>query len=345
MRYDTHENFKADVMKYQDQHVSDLLNAPSESLQSFATLSAYAHDYASNGAYREAFMFSERALTAYETESGSIDSPEYAALRRLRHQLLRDHLDLIVGASWPLLDKMWPPVFKNGHIREVSWTITPDNLESLAPAVRSEDCRRLRFLNIQIMTQPDEVLCHLGELDFSPLRVLNLHFKQNPPPDAYQTFWNKAAQTAHALDSLTISMTRHTDIHAEICLSHLHALEALNLISSDRDGMHEKICEIIADGPISQTLRTLALVGTSIGDSGLMTLLQNENFERLQMLILRDGILTNAAADMILASELPQLRTIDIRYNQIDPAGLSKLDRISHIQMLTDHQNCRPDNA
>lgn len=109
--------------------------------------------------------------------------------------------------------------------------------------------------------------------------------------------------------------------------------------------MHDGICDMIVDDPQSSRLRILALIGTSIGNSGLMTLLQNENFDRLQMLILRDGILTNTAADIISASELPQLRKIDVSYNQIDQAGLHKLERITHIQVTRDFQNCRPEES
>jgi hypothetical protein len=63
------------------------------------------------------------------------------------------------------------------------------------------------------------------------------------------------------------------------------------------------------------------------------------------MLILRDGILTNTAADIISASELPQLRKIDVSYNQIDQAGLHKLEQITHIQVTRDFQNCRPEES
>ena len=323
--------------------LSDLQKALSESPNSFAILSEYAEAQSAAGAYREAFVLSERALAAYETDHGSSESPECTDIKRLRHQLMRDHLDLIVGTSWPLLDKMWTPVFKSGNLRDVSWEITAENIGALSAAVASDDHKRLRFLNINICTRPDVVLSQLKYLNFTPLRVLNLHFQEDPTPAAYRDFWNMAGESARMLDSLTVSMPHHGDEHAEICKSHVHNLETLSFISSDRSCMHDSICDMIVDDPQSSRLRILALIGTSIGNTGLMTLLQNENFDRLQMLILRDGTLTNAAADIICAAELPQLRRIDVSYNQIDPAGLSKLDQLTHIQIAKDFQNCRPE--
>ncbi len=325
--------------------LSDYQNASSTFPESFLELSETANARMASQAYREAFVFAERALSAYETEHGTTESIACADMKRLRHQLMRDHLDQVVGTSWPLLDKMWTPIFKLGNLRDVSWEITADNLSRLSAAVSSEDHRRLRFLNMNITVSADEVLSCLSQFNFSPLRVLNLHFKKDPSVAAYRAFWEKASETARTLDSLTVSMPHHSDAHAEICKSHVRHLETLSFISSDRRCMHDGICDMIVDDPQSSRLRILALIGTSIGDSGLMTLLQNENFDRLQMLILRDGILTNTAADIISASELPQLRKIDVSYNQIDQAGLHKLEQITHIQVTRDFQNCRPEES
>ena len=109
--------------------------------------------------------------------------------------------------------------------------------------------------------------------------------------------------------------------------------------------MSESICEYIADDAKSQSLMRLGIVGSRIGDNGLFALFSSDNLNALQALDLRDGTLTNNAARVVTAAHsLPQLRALDLRYNEIDPAGIDMLMR-GNIQCKVDGQHVRPASA
>ena len=110
----------------------------------------------------------------------------------------------------------------------------------------------------------------------------------------------------------------------------------------DRTGIQPDYCEFLADDVRSSTLTRLALVGTSIGNEGLFTLFESDNFESLQTLDLHDGVMTNGATMVIVsAHSMPALRTIDLSYNTIDAAGLNRLKHAT-VECKTDHQHERP---
>lgn len=322
----------------------ELIAALREQPDSFDTLYEYCMLLSSTNEYTKLFSLSERGVAIYETtpELYDIEQMRYFDLKRICHQLKRDHLDALVGESWPLVDLRWQPVFKLGRPREIAWQISHKNLAYLPAALHSDQLKRLRFLSITIADCTEEVLNILSRFRFEPLRVMNMCFLETPSVAAYQNFWNNAATDCGGLTSLSVRMPRLTDDHAIITRQALPHLESLSLLSLDRNYMTIKLCDFLADDPHSVNLMNLALIGTCFGDKGLLSLLTSEHFANLQTLDLHDGTLTNAAARLINADyHMPQLRNLDVRHNMIDPAGIDALQR-ARIQVACSDQHTRP---
>ncbi len=320
----------------------ELKEALRERPDSFDILYEYVRLLCKANDLKHAFMLAERGIAVYDASPIESMQEDYLDLKRTRNQLLRDHLDEILDELCPLMDPRWMPTFKLGRPREIAWQLGIENLDVLSCVLRSDQLRRLRFLGVTITDHPDLVLGVLSKFNFDPVRVLNLSFLEDPSAPALQLFWEKAMFEAQNITNLSVRMPHLTDRHAIVTREHAKNLESLSLLSLDRTCMTSEVCDCIADDENSNKLMNLAIVGSSIGDKGFWTLLTSDNFTNLQTLDLHDGFLTNATARLLAAEiHLPQLRSLDLRYNTIDPAGIDILEDVG-LEMRYSDQHARP---
>lgn len=314
-----------------------------ENPDSFETLKQYALALHDDSEFLGCFALVERGISVYERKPSPALQPQYFELKRLRQGLIRDHLDVLVGPSYPLLDARWMPIFKLGKPREMAWNIDRRNVHLVSAALNSPHLSRLRYLNINLLEGAAvEALQQLAMRRTSPLRALALTLAESLPNKLYLDFFNQVKDKAWELVTLKLSLPWLDDEVAIEILKSNNKLEYLSFSSLDRQALTKKICEFIADYPRSQKLSQLALVGSSFGDAGLLALLTSEHCVGLQGLDLHDGVLSNVAARIVAAeNRLPKLRSLDLRYNQIDPAGLDILSR-TQIDCRCEHQHQRP---
>jgi len=292
--------------------------------------------------YRYAFVSTERAIAVFESAPTEANQAYYLELKKFRQRVLANHLDDILGGIMPFLDSRWTPVFKLGRPREIALIVNRNNVRYLSEVVTSDQLKRLRFLSLTIDDCADEALEVLQDFRFDPIRVMNLCLNADVSASVYESFWQRASQHVTSLSGLSCRMPHLSDRAAITTYKSVQQLESFSLLSLDRTTMSEAVCDCIADDERSNSLTSLAIVGSSIGDKGLMSLLQSDYLESLQSLDLHDGVLTNATARLISADfKLPQLRSIDLRYNQIDPSGVSILSRIP-LEIKLDSQHRRP---
>lgn len=310
----------------------------------FEALCEMAVLYRKAGNYAGCFAMVERALDSYDANPIPSEEAYYLELKRLHAHLLRNHLPEILGSIYQLLDLNWMPVFKSGRPSEMAWRIHALNIEHFDEALNSPQLKRLRYLYIAFESHVDQALEILSGHIPQSLRVLNLQFNAMPSEMDFARFWNVYHSTdalAH-IRSLKVTMPRITDADALQIRKAFCELEDLSFCSRDRQGITAAMCEYLADDVQSNALRSLSLVGTSVGDRGLYALISSPNLSQLQTLDLSDGVLTNTAARLLTAeSELPQLTSVDLSYNKLDPAGIAMLAK-SDLAIKTDGQHTRP---
>ena len=327
-------------MATQDELIQ-LLNSDPEN---FGVLHDLALLFYKDANYAGSFAMAERAIASYEKEEHadqSFQSP-YFDIKRLHAKLQKNHLDQILGPAFHLLDSQWLPVFKLGRPRELAWIVNSRNLAHIAPALNSVQLRRLRFLSIKFEDSVDEALAQFKDVSMSMIRALNFNFLKMPKTRHLQDFCVNCRSQLSNVVNMTLRMPRIDNQIATLARNAFHALESFSLTSLDRTGITAEFCESLADDPLSNHMMRLGLVGTSIGNEGLFAIISSDNFAALQALDLHDGILNNGAAKVLAAARnLPNLRTIDLRYNMIDPAGLNILQNAS-LDCLTKGQHERP---
>ncbi|MBR4986925.1 MAG: hypothetical protein IKY83_14425 [Proteobacteria bacterium] len=292
--------------------------------------------------FAASFAMSDRAITSYEGAPVPNMQAQFFEIKRLHAQLQKERLDDILGPAIHLIDPHWVPVYKNGRPREMSWTIAATNLTSIIPALSSPQLRKLRFLNITVNDRPNETLQALAASEFTPIRSLSLQFKVQPDTLAITRFL--AARTAELqhITALNVAMPRIDNDIATKIRNAFGALESFSLTSLDRTGITHEFCDLLADDHRSCALLRLALIGTSIGNEGLFSIIESKNFTALQALDLHDGTLNNGAAKILAATDnLPALRNVDLRFNQIDPAGIDMLRKCA-LKCTCDNQHKRP---
>ncbi len=309
----------------------------------FEALCEMAVLYRKAGNYAGCFAMVERAIDSYEANPIPAEEAYFFELKRLHAHLLRNHLPEILGAIYQLLDLNWMPVFKSGRPSEMAWRIHALNIEHLDDALNSPQLKRVRYLHVAFESHVDQALGILSGRIPQSLKVLNLQFNVMPSELDFARFWNiyhNTEELAH-IRSLKVTMPRITDADALLIRKAFCELEDLSFFSRDRQGLTAAMCEYLADDVQSNALRSLSLVGTSVGDRGLYALITSPNLCQLQTLDLSDGVLTNTAARLLTAeSELPQLTSVDLSYNKIDPAGIAMLSK-SNYTVKTEGQHTR----
>lgn len=322
--------------------LEEIENALRGNPDDFDTLYEYTRVLFDANHVKYSFASTERAIAVYESAPDPAQEARYMELKRFRQKLILNYLDALLDEAWPFLDARWTPVFKLGRPREIALLITPDNVHLLPALIKSDSFKRLRFLSLTFVDCADEALDHLQEFRFDPIRIMNLCFNSDVHESAFDAFWQKIMFRVKNLVGVSLRMPHLTDKIATTLQNYTSNLESLSLLSLDRTTLTHKFCEVLADDARSQRLTNLAIVGSCLGDKGLLTLLSSDNFANLQTLDLHDGTLTNAAARIIAADiKLPQLRSIDLRYNQIDPAGLDILSRV-RLELKVSDQHNRP---
>ncbi|MBO4349353.1 MAG: hypothetical protein J6A01_00200 [Proteobacteria bacterium] len=327
-------------MATQDELIQ-LLNSDPEN---FGALHDLALQFYQDANYAGSFAMAERAIASYEKEEHADQSyqPPYFDIKRLHAKLQKNHLDQILGPAFYLLDSQWLPVFKLGRPRELAWIVNSGNLKHIAPALNCVQLRRLRFLSIIFEDSVEEALAQFNGVSMSMLRAINFNFLKMPKMRDFQDFCANCRSELSSIINMSLRMPRIDNQIAMLARNAFHALESLSLTSLDRSGMTAEFCESLADDPLSNHIMRLGLVGTSIGNEGLFAIISSENFASLQALDLHDGILNNGAAKVLAAARnLPHLRTIDLRFNMIDPAGLEILKKAS-MECITEGQHTRP---
>ncbi|MBQ9395569.1 MAG: hypothetical protein IJU23_08640 [Proteobacteria bacterium] len=292
--------------------------------------------------YSACFAMVERAIASYEKNPLMELQSNYFDMKRLHQHILRDHLPEILGPAYHLVDERWVPVFRNGRLREMAWNVTEDNIQYILPALTSVPLKKMYFLSITVSCNPTLFMKHMVQGTFTMLKTLNLHFFHTPDLGAFVDFFESCQVELAGLSSFGLRMPRINNTMAIAAKNGLNRPESFSLTSMDRTGIQPDYCEFLADDVRSSTLTRLALVGTSIGNEGLFTLFESDNFESLQTLDLHDGVMTNGATMVIVsAHSMPALRTIDLSYNTIDAAGLNRLKHAT-VECKTDHQHERP---
>lgn len=292
--------------------------------------------------YSACFAMVERAIASYEKNPNIELQSNYFDLKRLHQHILHNHLLDLLGPAFYLLDERWAPVFRNGRLREMAWNVTDDNIQYILSALTSVPLKKMYFLSITVSCNPTIFLRHMIQGTFSMLKTLNLHFFHTPELSAFEDFFDSGRDELSNLSTFGLRMPRINNSMAIAAKDGLKTPESFSLTSMDRTGIQPDYCEFLADDVRSNALTRLALVGTSIGNEGLFTIFESENFESLQTLDVHDGIMTNGAAQVIVSAHaMPSLRAIDLRYNMIDAAGLNRLNRAT-VECTADHQHERP---
>ncbi len=327
-------------MATQDELIQLLNNDP----ENFGVLHDLALKFYEDSNYAGSFAMAERAIASYEKEEHadkSFQTP-YFDIKRLHAKLQKDHMDQILGPSCHLLDSQWLPVFKMGRPREMAWIVNASNMEYIVPALNSVQLRRLRFLSIKFEDHVDEALEQFKNVAMSMLRALNFNLLEMPKKRSLQDFCVNCRNELNNVINVNMRMPKIDNQIAMLARNAFHALESFSLTSLDRNGITAEFCETLADDPLSNHMMRLGLVGTSIGNEGLFAIISSDNFAGLQALDLHDGTLNNGAARVLSAARnQPNLRTVDLRYNMIDPAGLDMLKNGS-VEYLTEGQHARP---
>ena len=295
--------------------------------------------------YAGCFAMLERAIASYEANPIELEQSKFFEIKRLNASMQRNFLPEILGVSYELLDLRRMPIFKLGRVREMTWRFNASNYHHIAEALISPQLRRLRYLTMTFESGTDFVLQQLSDRLPESLRAINLYFDEMPDRNVFLSFWHNYQQSCglSGIVSITMRMPFMDDEMACAVRDALDKLECLHFTSQDPSGITPIFCEKLADDPRSNMLLRLGLVGTSIGDEGLFTLLSSENFEAVQTLDVHDGILTNATARVLHAEHnMNHLRNIDLSYNRIDPAGLAMLQNTS-LQIKTEGQHQRPE--
>ena len=297
-----------------------------------------------DGNYAGCFAMLERAIAVYESAPDSVEQVRYFELKRIRTHLVRNHLQDILGDVFPMLDLRWMPVFKLGRIRETAWRINDSNIQYLEGALQSPMMRRVRYFSLVFESCANDALIHLCSHFPGSLRALGLAFREMPGSLEFMRFWQSFAGTdaLKGVVSFTVALPVIDDEYAMLMRQSFQSLERFELISTQRRSLTSAFCEELADDERSNALTRLALVGTNIGDDGFFTLVSSENFSALQVLDVHDGVLTNAAARILSAEHnLSNLRSIDLSYNRIDPAGIDMIQR-ARIDASLEGQHSRP---
>lgn len=286
----------------------------------------------------------DRAIASYEVTPVEGEQNRFFELKRLHALLLREHMFDIVGPAASMLDPRWKPVFKLGRPRELALCIGTHHLPILHEALCANQLKRLRFLNLSITGNATKAVQALLYGRYDTLRALSIAFDEMPDMAHLCHFFEFLAPHFADIVSFKLRLPRIDDTLAIRVRRAFDRLEFFSLESNERL-MSESICEYIADDAKSQSLMRLGIVGSRIGDNGLFALFSSDNLNALQALDLRDGTLTNNAARVVTAAHsLPQLRALDLRYNEIDPAGIDMLMR-GNIQCKVDGQHVRPASA
>ncbi len=314
-----------------------------EDPENFGALFELAISFKDEGNFAGAFAMAERAIESYENNPIPSYQNSYFIIKRLHLMVLKEHLDTILGPAFQLLDQRWMPVFKLGRPREMAWNVTTENLKFIEDALNAPQLKKLRFLNINVLESPDEVWTAITNSNLANLKALNIQFIKMPDSRHFKNQLRNAKTSLTGITTATFRMPRLDDTLAIPIRESLGTLEAFNLTSLERSGISPGFCEALADDERSNTLTRLSLVGTTIGNEGLFAILSSENFSSLQALDLRDGIMTNGAARVITAAHnLPKLRSIDVSYNMIDPAGINMLQSATKLEIICEGQHERP---
>ena len=292
--------------------------------------------------FAASFAMCDRAVTSYEAAPNPAHKAQFFEIKRLHVLHQKEHLDDILGPAIHLIDPKWVPVYRNGRPREMSWNIVASNLNNIPSALAAPQLRKLRFLSININDRPNETTTALANSSLSQIRSLSLNYKVQPDLPVFTKFLAAKAEDFQCITSLSITMPRIDDNLASKIRAAFGTLESFSLTSLDRTGITQDFCDTLADDHRSCSLTRLALVGTSIGNEGLFAIIESKNFPSLQALDLHDGVLNNGAAKILAATDnLPALRSLDLRFNQIDPAGLDMLKKCS-LKCTADNQHRRP---
>lgn len=328
------------IMKCQDE-IREILSRDPENFQALYEL---ARSFSQEKSYAACFAMADRAIASYEVTPVEGEQNHFFELKRLHALLLREHMFDIVGPAASMLDPRWKPVFKLGRPRELALCIGTHHLPILHEALCANQLKRLRFLNLSITGNATKAVQALLYGRYDTLRALSIAFDEMPDMAHLCHFFESLAPHFADIVSFKLRLPRIDDALAIRVRRAFDRLEFFSLESNERL-MSESICEYIADDAKSQSLMRLGIVGSRIGDNGLFALFSSDNLNALQALDLRDGTLTNNAARVVTAAHsLPQLRALDLRYNEIDPAGIDMLMR-GNIQCKVDGQHARPASA
>ncbi len=328
------------VMTNQDE-IREILGRDPEN---FAALHALAMEFRQNHSYAACFAMADRAIASYEAHPVAGEQNHFFELKRLHAQMLREHMPDLIGPAASMLDPRRKPIFKLGRPRELALCAGTHHLSVLAEALCANQLKRLRYLSITVAGNATQTLLALKFGRYDTLRALSLTFESQPDGEALRDFFETLRPHFAGIVSFRLHMPSIGDEIALFARRAFGKLEYLSFESGERL-MTQALCEHLADDPQSESLMRLEIIGSRIGDNGLFALLSSECMGSVQAMDLRDGILTNNAARVVVAAHsLPQLRALDLRFNEIDPAGIDMLGQ-SPIRCRTEGQHTRPASA
>ncbi|MFA5624461.1 MAG: hypothetical protein WC966_05335 [Bradymonadales bacterium] len=295
--------------------------------------------------YSRCFDILHEAMYLYEENPASSSQGDYFVLRRIEQNLRRMHMRELIGDVHFLLAMGWQPVFKRGLVRELVLQLNETNVRYLVTGLQHPKLRKLRGLSLRFQNSAMDVLPILANLSFSPIRALQLHFSENILCSHVAQFVRNIRQSLANLKLFYLQMPRIVDDSAIAIKKMLADIPYFTLHSQERSGMTHRTAYFIADDAASESLEELALVGTQIGDRGLLALAMSKHLTKLSRLSLKDGVLSNNAARILTADhELRGIGSLDLSYNEIDEAGIASLQKLNIKQELG-HQHQRPAGA
>ena len=280
------------------------------------------------------------AATQQALEINSVhELAERSELQQLEERLLSEYTPTLVGPLYEFCTPEQAPGFAEGQLVELVVNLDRRALEAFEQGLKSPELSKLELLGVIVEEDlpGNKVLDILTQSRLPKLLELNLWFKSRFGTGPL----NRLVQSDgfKQLEVFYLRGPKVSDGAVRMIAQQLGTLLELRIRSDDIESLTEQAAYAIADADGARQLEVLALVGSVLGDAGVLALSTCSKLHNLRRLELRDGILSNEGA-RILASHtgLTGLEELDVSYNSIDEAGLDELRSLG-LKLKEDHQH------
>ncbi|MDX9722318.1 MAG: hypothetical protein RBU37_16360 [Myxococcota bacterium] len=281
----------------------------------------------------------EQIQIAFSYDERVGDAPLLRQLQALEKHLLSKQLRSFVGSIAKLVHPQQAPVIEKGRVVEMVIKYDGASFDTLQRGLQSKFLEQLELLSVVCEAAPEHVMAALGDASLPSLIDLNVWVRAPLPSASLQAFAHSALATK--LESFYLRADVLSDEHVMALMSGQARFFELRLRSTDRSRLTAQSAKLIVESQQARALQTLGIMGSSIGDEGTMLLSTSKTLCGIRRLELFDGVIRNQGARMLASNLLPRLEFLDLRFNEIDDAGLHEL-RHMDLEVHTDGQFQRP---